>query len=708
MLRSPIPFDLQLNATNHLILHCSSPLHTPPHDRSGPPTRILPQLATVYRNDDSFKQPFIPNPFSSFPPVAASSFASKRPLKRVRVVDDSENNGEGSDNSGVAPLGSDLSTSKHRPYKKRMEIDMTMGMGVEDIDHGSQLQGKTYNVMGTENLDAVFDLNTRPTMLSSSPQSRAGNPSPPNLPASLQMKRPNLKKLSLSLPPSHSLPSSSINTPSTVCPTPTFSTHTESDSRFSTPYTPGPPKTPALAMSAGRSATQGLRRPSLLSLITQPPVGDDDVPPTPSASGHPYATMRYVRGRIRERSQTAAGDFSRAEPEKVDAKSVLPVSLNCPAIDEVDFNPTSDSSSGLLGVFGDALPSTSPISRSTASPTTSLSASTSASGSTSTTPSTSPPLPASFTFSLPMAFPARPVEPYEEGPIEFLPGIYIGAEESVHQYDSWAKGERRVRIVNVAQEIDDPFEQTKLCRTSGWASAGGDGKGKEKMKLVSYPGEQDGCPDVEYCHARWSHGELGLADLPDHARLEDVWEAKAPEQSDTWKFWDVIRWMEEGRRASMPVLIHCQCGVSRSATLAIAYTMALAASGAMPDLLGHMRTMQDAYDFVKSKSSWIGPNHSLVFQLVDFARNLTTLLQTYHSSPNSQQIQTSFPISLDAKLSEAEWARRRREFEESEDGTVSDSADSESGSDAECMSPEEADDEARKLDEAMVMRRAMK
>lgn len=54
----------------------------------------------------------------------------------------------------------------------------------------------------------------------------------------------------------------------------------------------------------------------------------------------------------------------------------------------------------------------------------------------------------------------------------------------------------------------------------------------------------------------------------------------------------------------------CQCGVSRSATLAIAYIMALAVGGLMPDVFGKMACMQDAYDYVKSKSSWIGPNVS--------------------------------------------------------------------------------------------------
>ena len=56
----------------------------------------------------------------------------------------------------------------------------------------------------------------------------------------------------------------------------------------------------------------------------------------------------------------------------------------------------------------------------------------------------------------------------------------------------------------------------------------------------------------------------------------------------------------------------CQCGVSRSATLAVAYVMSLAASGLLPEKLGHLSGMQDAYEFVKSQSPWIGPNVSKV------------------------------------------------------------------------------------------------
>lgn len=120
----------------------------------------------------------------------------------------------------------------------------------------------------------------------------------------------------------------------------------------------------------------------------------------------------------------------------------------------------------------------------------------------------------------------------------------------------------------------------------------------------------------------------------------------------------------------------------------------------------------------------------LVFQLVDFARNLTCLLSAYLASPTTQAITTSFPSDTNTELSEAEWARRRKEFEESEDG---DGSIGSIGTPETCdvsslggdeldldnmgmgirvgmvgmggMSPEEAGDEARRLDEAMLLRK---
>lgn len=112
--------------------------------------------------------------------------------------------------------------------------------------------------------------------------------------------------------------------------------------------------------------------------------------------------------------------------------------------------------------------------------------------------------------------------------------------------------------------------------------------------------------------------------------------------------------------------------------------MTLAAAGAMPDQLNNFRTMQDAYDFVKGKSAWIGPNVSLVFQLVEYARNLSTLLST-HVEKSGKTWTTTWPTLVEVE-SEDDWAQRRRAFGEEVD------------------SPGGAWDEARALDEAMSAR----
>jgi tyrosine-protein phosphatase len=56
------------------------------------------------------------------------------------------------------------------------------------------------------------------------------------------------------------------------------------------------------------------------------------------------------------------------------------------------------------------------------------------------------------------------------------------------------------------------------------------------------------------------------------------------------------------------VLIHCQLGVSRSASLVIAYGLYK-----NPDL-----DFNAMYGIVKERSCWVGPNMSLIYQLTDF------------------------------------------------------------------------------------------
>lgn len=98
------------------------------------------------------------------------------------------------------------------------------------------------------------------------------------------------------------------------------------------------------------------------------------------------------------------------------------------------------------------------------------------------------------------------------------------------------------------------------------------------------------------------------------------------------------------------------------------------------------------------------PLCSLVFQLVEFARNLTSLLASHNMS--SEPLQTSWP-DTDAVMSDAEWIRRREAFDQEEQAESLESLKSmESMEVLESLgSPEEAEGEAKTLDDEMRQRR---
>lgn len=72
------------------------------------------------------------------------------------------------------------------------------------------------------------------------------------------------------------------------------------------------------------------------------------------------------------------------------------------------------------------------------------------------------------------------------------------------------------------------------------------------------------------------------------------------------------------------VLVHCQCGVSRSATLTIAFVMQSAALNYPFDKTRTLTGMHDCYNLVKDLSSSVSPNISLIYQLVEWERHLSS------------------------------------------------------------------------------------
>lgn len=76
-------------------------------------------------------------------------------------------------------------------------------------------------------------------------------------------------------------------------------------------------------------------------------------------------------------------------------------------------------------------------------------------------------------------------------------------------------------------------------------------------------------------------------------------------------FLEVVALLESCRKKNQKVLVHCQQGVSRSATLVIAYVM-------FANALGYA----EAFRYVKSKRSIVSPNVGFLCQLRDWDRQL--------------------------------------------------------------------------------------
>jgi len=73
------------------------------------------------------------------------------------------------------------------------------------------------------------------------------------------------------------------------------------------------------------------------------------------------------------------------------------------------------------------------------------------------------------------------------------------------------------------------------------------------------------------------------------------------------------------------ILVHCEAGISRSATIVIAYLMK-----------HHQMSLKQAYEFVKSRKNNIDPNINFFKQLIQFEKHL--------NSNNNQHFQSSFNL----------------------------------------------------------------
>ncbi|XP_033756697.1 dual specificity protein phosphatase 1-like [Pecten maximus] len=80
----------------------------------------------------------------------------------------------------------------------------------------------------------------------------------------------------------------------------------------------------------------------------------------------------------------------------------------------------------------------------------------------------------------------------------------------------------------------------------------------------------------------------------------------------TW-FTEAISFIDEVKRQGGKTLVHCQAGISRSATICLAYIMQ-----------SQCLSLDEAFEFVKSRRSVISPNISFLQQLLDFEKEIQT------------------------------------------------------------------------------------
>jgi tyrosine-protein phosphatase len=218
-------------------------------------------------------------------------------------------------------------------------------------------------------------------------------------------------------------------------------------------------------------------------------------------------------------------------------------------------------------------------------------------------------------FDIPQSREEKPAA-YPNGPIcIYEAGVYLYFEPTAQQACTFDV------IINVASEVKNPFN----------SSTSQSQKDIDARRIDGPPAES---VDFAALSQRAKPASFGKADSPTTPRATPVMQTTQPREliidGKTYKtpeyihmpwehntdivpdLYKLVKVMEERVQQGKRVLIHCQCGVSRSASLIVAY-------GLYKD---PQMSVQDAYDRAKKRSKWIGPNMNLIMQLQEFRNGL--------------------------------------------------------------------------------------
>lgn len=209
------------------------------------------------------------------------------------------------------------------------------------------------------------------------------------------------------------------------------------------------------------------------------------------------------------------------------------------------------------------------------------------------------------------------VNAYPDGPLAIDDTIFLYSEptrEQAEQFDV---------IINVAREVKNPFESsaTISCdpesyRSRGYSTLSESLNSDFSSSLPSSPPSSvDSSSDIIIMPPAGPVSKPPQAWPPiSSAPISPA--LKRPEYisvpwEHTSKLTGDLEWltalMAERAAEGKRILVHCQCGVSRSASLIVAYAM-------RQNLWG----MHQAYSWVKEKSPAISPNMTLIYQLMEW------------------------------------------------------------------------------------------
>ncbi|KAL0093510.1 protein-tyrosine phosphatase-like protein [Phycomyces blakesleeanus] len=205
-------------------------------------------------------------------------------------------------------------------------------------------------------------------------------------------------------------------------------------------------------------------------------------------------------------------------------------------------------------------------------------------------------------------------DPYREGPAQILPNLYLGASYNAAQDDQLCAN-KIICIVNVASEIKTPTSQAFdiITQRSPETLQNSQTQLSESTPKTSNISEKASL--VQYHHLRWTHAQSNLA-YQEFDRAIRIFETY---QNGT----------------SGNVLVHCQCGIERSAALVIAYVLYLSYRPAkfnnpaksdrdnFKNLADKRLSVSEAYEYVRQRAPYIRPNLKLMYQLSDFKESLS-------------------------------------------------------------------------------------